>query len=84
MCVCVHTHTHFVCTETCSVAFVQTMYTVEESEGQVQVCVNMTCPVNQTGNVRVEVYGDETSVYIPPNSELASKCRYKVLNCNKA
>ena len=57
------------------VAFVETMYTVVESEGRVEVCVNLTRPeidiLNET--VQVDVFHDDSSVYIPPNSVLASE-----------
>ena len=51
------------------------MYTVIESEGQVEVCVNLTQPeidiLEET--VRVDIYRDDNSVYIPNNSVLASE-----------
>ena len=51
------------------------MYTVIESEGQVEVCVNLTQPeidiLEET--LRVDVFTNDNSVYIPPNSLLASK-----------
>ena len=57
------------------VAFVETMYTVVESEGQVEVCVNLTRPeidiIDET--VQVDVFHYDSSVYIPPNSVLASE-----------
>ena len=57
------------------VAFVETMYTVVESEGRVEVCVNLTRPeidiLNET--VQVDVFHYDSSVYIPPNSVLASE-----------
>ena len=56
-------------------AYVQTTYTVIESEGQVRVMVNLTRPdfdiLDET--VRVETFNDETSIYIPPGAVLASK-----------
>ena len=56
-------------------AYVQTTYTVIESEGQVEVCVNLTHPdldiLEET--VRVESFNDENSVYIPPGAVLASE-----------
>ena len=46
-----------------------------ESKGQVEVCVNLThTPVdvfNET--VRVELYNNNGSIYIPPNAVLASE-----------
>ena len=57
------------------VAFVQTMYTVVESEGPVEVCVNLTRPgfgiLDET--VRVRVINNESSIYIPPGVRLASE-----------
>ena len=57
------------------VAYVQTTYTVIESKGQVEVCVNLTHPVidMSEGNVHVAAFNDEHSAYIPPNSALASR-----------
>ena len=57
------------------VAFVQTTYTVIESEGQVQVCVNLTRPMIDIleETVLVETFNDESSIYIPPNAVLASE-----------
>ena len=56
------------------VAFVETMYTVIESEGQVDVCVNLTQPeidiLEET--IHVDVFRADNSVYIPNNSVLAS------------
>lgn len=56
------------------VRFVQTVYTVTESDGQVEVCVNLARPevdiLDET--LRVEVYRDDNSVYIPLNSTVAS------------
>ena len=56
------------------VAFVETMYTVTESEGQVEVCVNLTHPpidsLDET--VRVNVFNNESSIYIPHSAEVAS------------
>ena len=57
------------------VAFVETMYTVVESEGRVEVCVNLTRPeidiLDET--VQVDVFHYDSSVYIPPNPVLASE-----------
>ena len=62
------------------VAFVQTMYTVVESEGPVEVCVNLTRPgfdiLDET--VRVRVTNDEGSIYIPAGVRLASESRLTV------
>ena len=54
----------------CYIGFNQAMYTVEESDRQVRVCVNMECPPNQTGFARVEVYRDDKPV---PDKRLAGK-----------
>ena len=70
------------------VAFVETMYTVIESEGQVEVCVNLTQPEIDTldESLRVVVFRDDNSVYIPPGSVLASEIALYVylglLMCN--
>ena len=68
------------------VAYVQTTYTVTESEGQVEVCVNLThSEIDLLGEtVRVEVFNDRT--YIPPNAILASEsplyaCACSVTRC---
>ena len=56
-------------------AYVQTVYTVNETVGQVEVCVNLTRPdfdiLDET--VRVEAFNDEGSVYIPSGGILASE-----------
>ena len=54
---------------------VQTMYTVLEDEGPVEVCVNLTYPAIDILDevVYVDVYNNESSVYIPANAVLASK-----------
>ena len=51
------------------VAFVETVYSVMESKGQVEVCVNLTHPPVDIHNVTVlvEIYN------IPVNAVLASK-----------
>ena len=46
----------------CTIGFNQAMYTVEEDDGQVRVCVDMECPENRTGFARVEVYRDDKPV----------------------
>ena len=57
------------------VAFVKTTYTVDESVGAVNVCVNLTQPeidiLEHTVNVFVIDY--YSSVYIPAGAPLASK-----------
>ena len=67
------------------VAFVKTMYTVVESESRVEMCVNLTSPEKDIRDetVQVDVFHDDSSVYIPPNSVLASElpfCGYWLLN----
>ena len=56
-------------------AFVETVYTVDESVGAVSVCVNLTQPefdiLDET--VNVFVIDDPSSVYIPAGVPLASK-----------
>ena len=70
---CIDTFLSF--SEPFRVAFVETMYTVVESEGRVEVCVNLTRPeidiLEET--VQVDVFHDDSSVYIPPNPVLASE-----------
>ena len=57
------------------VAFVETMYTVPESGGSVPVCVNLTVPTIDILDefVLTQVLNEPNSIYIPPNSSLASK-----------
>ena len=57
------------------VAFVQTIYTIIENVGSVEVEVNLTRPVGDILDeyVFVNVYDDENSIYIPSGSVLASK-----------
>ena len=58
----------------------QTTYTVVESEGPVEVCVNLTHPpvdiLEET--VRVRVTNDEGSIYIPAGVRLASESQLTV------
>ena len=60
----------------------ETVYSVMESEGQVEVCVNLThTPVkifNET--VRVELYNNDSSIYIPPNAVLACESHLLLLS----
>ena len=69
-------------TEPFVVAFVQTTYTVVESEGPVEVCVNLTRPpvdiLEET--VRVRVTNDEGSIYIPDGVRLASESQLTTSN----
>ena len=64
------------------VAFVKTTYTVVESEGQVEVCVNLTRPrqdiLDET--VIVNVFNNESSVYIPDGAEIASMINFHASN----
>ena len=61
------------------VGFVQTSYTVSESDGSVEVCVQLTRPQIDIFDefVVVEVTDFPSSVYIPLNAALASE----FLNC---
>ena len=56
-------------------AFVETVYTVDESVGAVNVCVNLTKPDIDILNQRVQVFiiDHSSSVYIPPGGPLASE-----------
>ena len=50
----------------------ETLYTVLESEGQVEVCVHVTSSKDVfDGIIRVEVYDFSSSIYIPSNAQLA-------------
>ena len=57
-------------------AFVETVYIVDESVGAVTVCVNLTQPqiniLDESVNVFVTDY--PSSLYIPAGGPLASKC----------
>ena len=67
-------HVPFCLPEPFIAAFVETMYTVLESEGQVEVCVHVTSPEDlYDGVIYVEVYDFSSSIYIPSNAELAGK-----------
>ena len=63
--------------DTVVVAFVEILYTVDESVGAVSVCVNLTRPEfdNFVETVNVYITDNSTSVYIPLGSPLASKFR---------
>ena len=56
--------------------FVQTSYTVSESAGSVEVCVQLTCPQIDILDefVVVEVNDHPSSLYIPFNAALTSEC----------
>ena len=69
------------------VAFVETTYTVIESEEQVEVCVNLTRPPQDIldETVRVNVFNNESSVYIPESAEIASMLMvYTLINSRRA
>ena len=54
------------------IAFAETTYTVMESEGQVEVCINFTHPDGITDfTIFVESYNN--SVYIPSDAVIASE-----------
>ena len=57
------------------VAFVETTYTVDEGVGAVNVCVNLTQPMFDILDERVNVFviDNSSSVYIPPGAPLASE-----------
>ena len=57
------------------VGFAQTVYTVLEGTGSVEVCVQLTEPVTDIldETVRVHVINHPTSVYVPADATLASK-----------
>ena len=56
-----------------AVAFVKPIYLVSERDGQVEVCVHLTHPPDLLGEtVRVNVFNNESSVYIPDGVEIAS------------
>ena len=58
------------------VAFVKTTYTIDESIGAVNVCVNLTRPEREVDildeTVNVFVIDNPSSVYIPADAPLAS------------
>ena len=62
-------------TEPFRVGFHQTMYTVVESAGSVEVCVNLIHPPDDILEERVTVlvFHNESSIYVPPNPTFASK-----------
>lgn len=65
------------------VGFVQTTYTVVESEGAVNVCVNLTKPVEDIGfeMVHVEVFDFSNSMYIPRGVSLAGESNLRCYVC---
>ena len=64
----------FLLPEPFAVAFVETTYTVIESEGEVEVCVNLTRPPGDIleETLRVNVFNNESSAYIPAEAPIAS------------
>lgn len=62
-------------TEPFVVAFVNTAYTVLESEGEVEVCVNLTQPQKDIldETISLNVYDNPSSFYIPSTAILACK-----------
>ena len=62
------------------VEFINTAYTVLESVGQVEVCVNLTQPQRDIldETITINVYDDPLSLYIPSTAILASKSIYIV------
>ena len=61
--------------DTLRVAFVKKTYTVDESVGAVNVCVNLTHPMRDIRHHTVNVYviDDSSSIYIPASAPLASE-----------
>ena len=57
------------------VAFVETTYTVNESEGQVEICVSVNHALDDIleFTVLVEAFNNESSIYITSNAEIASE-----------
>ena len=57
------------------VEFVETTYTVNESVGAVNVCVNLTLPMIDILDERLNVFviDNSSSAYIPPGAPLAYK-----------
>ena len=58
-----------------TVGFVEATYTVDESVGAVNICVNLTQPMGDIldETVNVFVIDDSSSIHIPPNASLASE-----------
>ena len=61
-----------------AVSLVDTVYTVDESVGVVNVCVNLTQPVRDILDESVNVYVIDysSSIYIPFCAQLASEALY--------
>ena len=64
------------------IGFVQTTYTVLESVGSVEVCVELTQPQTEIYDetVTVTVVDYSSSTYIPPGATLASKRFYNTIS----
>ena len=64
------------------VAFVETTYTVDESVGSVEICVNLTQPMIDILDERVNVFviDNSSSIYIPPGASLASELSHNILH----
>ena len=69
-------------TEIFMVALVEKTYTVDESVGEVEICVNLTNPVTDIldETVNVFVVDDPSSIYIPPGAPLASESSHNCTN----
>lgn len=74
-CTCIHIFFQIFFQDPFEVGFVQTIFTVNEDEGAVEVCVTLTKPVEDIGHerVNVEVFDFSSSMYIPPGFAHASK-----------
>ena len=61
-------------------SFEETVYEVVENDERVEVCVILTQPghVILENPVNVEIFVDDDSIYIPINSNIASKF---IINC---
>ena len=59
----------------------QKIFTVDESVGAVNVCVNLTHPMRDIldETVNVFVIDDPSSIYIPDGAQLASESSHKML-----
>ena len=60
----------------------ETTYTVDESVGAVNVCVNLIEPMIDILDERVNVFviDNSSSVYIPPGASLASESSHNILH----
>ena len=75
------TNSYLYVSEPFVVAFVETTYTVDESVGAVEVCVNLTQPMIDILEERVNVFviDNSSSVNIPPGAPLASESSPKCI-----